>query len=219
MASLENRQYFPVFDELPLVDEYVDPNYYQDVGCGSMLPVKHWCYFADIIDDSLSHMADFYHRVEVRDITGHCNSILFTPDEHLDWSRLRRGSTVFVRYAAKAYFSDLMTQVIKVDDCSYVKIISRSMDDLVMLSQWYFGRRHCCSACGQPLATPAAALQCPYCEAAQYCSGECQQKHAAEHSTHCELCRELNEVLNVDMDRFIQPVPFQLAQSPEEDML
>jgi len=56
-------------------------------------------------------MADFFHRVEVRDITGHCNSILFTPDEHLDWSRLRKGSTVFVRYAAKAYFSDLMTQV------------------------------------------------------------------------------------------------------------
>lgn len=35
-------QYFPSFDELPLVDEYVDPNYYADVGGGTMLPVKHW---------------------------------------------------------------------------------------------------------------------------------------------------------------------------------
>jgi hypothetical protein len=56
-------------------------------------------------------MPDFFHRVEVRDLTGHCNSVLFSPDQHLDYSQLRRGATVFVRYAAKAYFSDLMTQV------------------------------------------------------------------------------------------------------------
>lgn len=35
-------QYFPTFDELPLMDEYVDPNYYADVGGGTMLPIKHW---------------------------------------------------------------------------------------------------------------------------------------------------------------------------------
>jgi hypothetical protein len=58
-----------------------------------------------------TQMADFFHRVEVRDLTGHCNSVLFSPDQHLDYGQLRRGATVFVRYAAKAYFSDLMTQV------------------------------------------------------------------------------------------------------------
>jgi hypothetical protein len=56
-------------------------------------------------------MADFFHRVEVRDLTGHCNSVLFSPDQHMNYAQLRRGATVFVRYAAKAYFSDLMTQV------------------------------------------------------------------------------------------------------------
>lgn len=56
-------------------------------------------------------MADFYHRTEVRDITGHCNSLLFNPDDFPDYRRLKRGSTCFVRYASKAYFSDLMTQV------------------------------------------------------------------------------------------------------------
>jgi hypothetical protein len=56
-------------------------------------------------------MADFYHRTEVRDITGHCNSLLFNPDDFPDARRLKRGSTCFVRYASKAYFSDLMTQV------------------------------------------------------------------------------------------------------------
>jgi hypothetical protein len=58
MTSLDNRQYFPCFDELPLVDEYMDPQYYQDVGGGTMLPLKHWCYIAEIIDDSLSHVSN-----------------------------------------------------------------------------------------------------------------------------------------------------------------
>jgi hypothetical protein len=56
-------------------------------------------------------MADFFHRVEVRDITGHCNSVLFNPDDFHDAWALKRGATCFVRYASKAYFSDLMTQV------------------------------------------------------------------------------------------------------------
>lgn len=58
-----------------------------------------------------NQMADFYHRTEVRDITGHCNSLLFNPDDFPDFRRLKKGSTCFVRYASKAYFSDLMTQV------------------------------------------------------------------------------------------------------------
>jgi hypothetical protein len=34
------------------------------------------------------------------------------------------------------------------------------------------------------------------------------QQHQQEHSQHCALCKELMDVINVDMDRFIQPVPF-----------
>lgn len=42
LLPCSHPQYFPTFDELPLMDEYVDPNYYADVGGGTMLPVKHW---------------------------------------------------------------------------------------------------------------------------------------------------------------------------------
>lgn len=42
LYSCSLLQYFPSFDELPLMDEYVDPNYYADVGGGTMLPTKHW---------------------------------------------------------------------------------------------------------------------------------------------------------------------------------
>lgn len=57
MTSLDNQQYFPTFDLLPLMDEYVDPQYYQDIGGGSMLPIKHWCYYAEIVDDALSQVS------------------------------------------------------------------------------------------------------------------------------------------------------------------
>jgi hypothetical protein len=98
-------------------------------------------------------------------------------------------------------------QVIKVDDCCYVKVISRSIDDLLMLSHWYFSGRSACSACRAPLGGGPAA-QCSACEVAQYCSGQCMQQHQQEHGQHCALCKELMDVINVDMDRFIQPVPF-----------
>ncbi len=62
----------------------------------------------------MPQMADFFHRTEVRDITGHCNSLLFNPDDFPEAVLLKRGSTCFVRYASKAYFSDLMTQVSRV---------------------------------------------------------------------------------------------------------
>jgi hypothetical protein len=50
--------------------------------------------------------------VEVRDINGDTASILFTPEASaFPYATLTQGATVFVRYAAKCYFSDLMTQV------------------------------------------------------------------------------------------------------------
>lgn len=56
MAGLDSRTYFPVFDQLPLSEEYVDPQFYADVGGGTMVPTKHWAFFADIVDASLSHV-------------------------------------------------------------------------------------------------------------------------------------------------------------------
>lgn len=57
MASLENRQYFPVFSELPLTDEFSDPNYYHEAPGGQIIPSKTWCFFAEIVDNSLSQVA------------------------------------------------------------------------------------------------------------------------------------------------------------------
>lgn len=39
-------------------------------------------------------------------------------------------------------------------------------------------------------------------------SPECLERHKPEHMGHCDTCQELQTVINVDMERFIQPVPF-----------
>lgn len=60
--------------------------------------------------------------------------------------------------------------MIKVDDTAFVKIIGRSMDELVILSQWYFGARSCCACCRRGLQQghDTSLLQCPKCQVANY---------------------------------------------------
>ena len=44
-------------------------------------------------------------------------------------------------------------------------------------------------------------------------SQDCLQRHRQEHSGHCDTCQELQTVINVDMERFIQPVPFNTSHT------
>lgn len=153
-------------------------------------------------------MSDFFHRVEVRDITGETASILFSPDQgSLDFRQLQTGSTVFVRYATKCYFSDLMTQVLKVENLDFVKVIACGLDMLLCFSQYYYSRQSHCNACGREINS-SVGVTCSQCRAATYCSADCQAQHSAEHKSHCGLCQELGDVLNVDFERFLSPVPF-----------
>ncbi len=83
------------------------------------------------------------------------------------------------------------------------------MDVLMLLSAQYFSSSGC-AACGADLAACGAAPRtCPGCEVATYCSDACAAaSRTGEHAAHCGLLADLHEVLNVDMDRYIQPVPF-----------
>lgn len=209
MTTLDNRQYFPAFCELPLMDEFCDPSYYIETADGKVVPTKTWCFFAEIVDNSLSQMPEFFHRVEVRDISGESTSVLFSSDEYsFDFRRLKCGSTVFVRYAAKCYFSDLMTQVLKVDDMDFVKVISQPLDILLCFSSFYYGMPNRCLACGGELNRTGGNCTCEACQAANYCNQQCRQRHLPEHQQHCAICQELGDVVNVDFERFLSPVPF-----------
>lgn len=207
--TLENRQYFPAFAELPIVDEFLDPNYYVEMAGGGIYPIKTWCFFAEIIDDSLSQMPEFFNRCEVRDITGETASVLFGQENGImDFRELRAGAALFVRYACKCYFSDLSTQVLKVEDLNMVKVIQTPPDILLSLSQYYYGDRGRCACCRQQLPAAGALHWCNGCGAAAYCSEGCRQRHGPEHSSHCHMCRELGAVLSIDFDRYVEPVPF-----------
>lgn len=76
------------------------------------MPNRTWTFYGEIVHDSLSQMPMLGHRVEVRDISGAVHSVLFYPTGGLfDFGELRAGSTLFVRYAQRCFFSDLSTEV------------------------------------------------------------------------------------------------------------
>lgn len=53
--------------------------------------------------------------MEVRDVHGEIRSVLFYPESGgLDFSQLRAGHTLFIRYAQRIHFADLSTEAIKV---------------------------------------------------------------------------------------------------------
>lgn len=248
-GGLEDRLHFPSFAELPLADDYSDAAYYVENAHGMMVPIRSWCFFAEIVDDSLAGAPEFFHRVEVRDATGCGASVLFgdgaagnngggrggSGSSSFDFSDLVAGRTLFVRYATKFYFSDLTTQVLRVEDAGFVKVIDCGVDALLSLGQYYLsppvlpsaapgiaagGQQPsaggaACMSCGAALATPealaaAGALRCGRCGAGRFCGVACRDAflpvHAAER--HCEIVRGLEEVLALDWERFVEPVKF-----------
>jgi len=229
-----------------------------------------WCFFAEIVDDSLAGAPEFFHRVEVRDATGQGASVLFGDNaaggggngngsgggggragreargeggeedaegigsRPFGFGDLAAGRVLFVRYASRFFFSDLTTQVLRVEDAGFVKVIDCGMDALLSLGQYYLSpppqggggggggwRGWGCMACGGPLGAgggggggggglAAALLRCDGCGAGRFCGEACRAAflpvHVAER--HCEIVRGLEEVLSLDWERFVEPVKF-----------
>ena len=249
-GGLEDRLHFPSFAELPLADDYSDAAYYVENAHGMMVPIRSWCFFAEIVDDSLAGAPEFFHRVEVRDASGHCASVLFGDGAAagaaggngspaaggFDFSDLVAGRTLFVRYATKFYFSDLTTQVLRVEDPGFVKVIDCGVDALLSLGQYYLSTPGVggagggaglagggsaaaaaglpCMSCGQPLSAAAlaaaGALRCGGCGAGRFCGEACRDAFLPVHvqERHCEIVRGLEEVLGLDWERFVEPVKF-----------
>jgi hypothetical protein len=265
-GGLEDRLHFPSFAELPLADDYSDAAYYVENAHGMMVPIRSWCFFAEIVDDSLSGAPEFFHRVEVRDAQGQGASVLFgdgavaSPGNGanggggggdgrggggygggggggagerggpggggargggggrgFEFSDLAAGRTLFVRYASRFFFSDLTTQVLRVEDAGFVKVIDCGIDALLSLGQYYLspppaGTAGQCMSCGVllPGNGGAAALRCSGCGAGRFCGEGCRAAFLPLHVSerHCEIVRDLEEVLSLDWERFVEPVKF-----------
>lgn len=250
-GGLEDRLHFPSFAELPLADDYSDAAYYVENSHGMMVPIRSWCFFAEILDDSLAGAPEFFHRVEVRDAAGCGASVLFGDGAAagasgggnggggdgsmsepggrgtgFDFSDLVAGRTIFVRYATKFYFSDLTTQVLRVEDAGFVKVIDCGIDALLSLGQYYLSPppaavpgpggagMAACMSCGAGLGAAAlaaqGALRCGGCGAGRFCGEACRAAFLPLHEAerHCEIVRGLEEVLALDWERFVEPVKF-----------
>lgn len=88
-----------------------------------------------------------------------------------------------------------------------VKVVQAPPDLLLSLSQYYWDRSRC-AACRGPLPAAASTQWCRGCGGAAYCSDGCRERHRGEHAQHCGLVRELGDVLSIDFDRYVEPVPF-----------
>lgn len=209
MAGLHNRLYFPAFCELPQVDEW-DANYYSETAQGLLVPSRTWCFVGEIVSDALSQLPVLGHRVEVRDVFGDTKSVLFYPENGtFDFSLLRTGNTLFIRYAQRCCFSDLMTEAIKIEDLDFVKVIETNLDTLLYMSDVYFGQHGTCLCCRRDITQlGGAAIRCVQCGTATYCSSECRSVHDAQHASFCHCCLELGEVFNIDFERWTNFVPF-----------
>jgi len=64
---------------------------------------RHWCFMGEIVNDQLANNSLFGHPVRVRDREGEIIAVYFqlTATDTLDRSLLKRGNTLFVRYAVQ----------------------------------------------------------------------------------------------------------------------
>lgn len=208
MGTLDNRLYFPAFFELPEADD-PDGNYYAETPYGSLAPKRTWCFFGEIVNDSLSQLPVLGHRVDVRDLVGDIRAVIFFPvGGDFDFNKLRMGSTIFVRYAHRCYFSDLATEAIKIEDLDFVTVIPSTIDSLMTLSNFYFLNRDRCLNCGT--AVGFNPVLCTGCNAAGYCAAACRDAHQI-HKVHCSLCKEIGHVLSIDFETWTSYVPFRVS--------
>jgi len=209
LPYLHNPALFPLFEDLPLMEE-MDSTYYMETPQGMLQPARTWCFVGEIVHDALSHMPVLGHRVEVRDMSGATHSIMFYPTAGgLDFGQLKMGNTIFVRYATRCFFSDLATEAIKVEDLNFVKVIPLNLDSLVYMSQLFFEQGPVCCNCQRDISMQGgAAPRCNSCLTAKYCSQACKEMNMPVHTSFCSICQDLQEVFGVDFDRFIQYVPF-----------
>lgn len=56
VATLDHAKNAPQCDRVIAQNVFQDPNYYVEVASGGIYPIKTWCFFAEIVDDSLSQV-------------------------------------------------------------------------------------------------------------------------------------------------------------------
>lgn len=214
-SPLRNKESFPPFSRL-LGENEADETYYKTRDGFTYQRRRHWCFIGEIFNDEASQFPFFRNRVWVKDIEGNTNiSAAFYPEPEqsrmfFDFTALRNGHTLCIRYAEQHFFLDL-TVGFRVETLAFVKVIKCSLDTLLEISDLNpVERPRLCWSCNASESEVARKklLSCQQCKCAKYCGKQCQKADWKKHKKHCKYIPEYCVLVSLEGEKYRQPVPF-----------
>jgi len=191
MSALLDPRYFPSLAELP-----TDHTEY-----GGDSPGHHWCFMAQITEDDFATRRGFRHWVTVRDRDGASSEVRFHLDEEdiLDTTHLKKGNTLFVRYACFHRFMDGSIGL-RIEEPTFVYVVPSSLSSILeaqrsvtVTQEPGAATTRQCRGCLKP-----SVNRCAKCKQVHYCSKECQTTDWKEHRPICRILGQLAPVMDLD---------------------
>ncbi|KAF9920163.1 hypothetical protein FBU30_010044 [Linnemannia zychae] len=147
---------------------------------------------AEIIDDTFSTHRLFRHLLIVTDRDGITLPIRFHLVSYntLDTSLLKKGNTIFVRYAQQHWFLDL-SEGLHVEDTAFVYVVPYRLSSILDAHRSLVPNK--CKACGKK-----ASQFCAKCKRTFYCTHECQVENWPTHRSTCRILTLTAPVLDLD---------------------
>lgn len=193
MSELLLSRYFPSYRQLPpdelTVRVWLDldargrppVNEVQDAA-SVVDPRRHWCLMVEIVENRLVNFSSGRHLLMARDREGAHFQMLFIlePNDPLDLASLKKGSTVFLRYATQQWFQNTSHGVC-VEDSTHVYIVPCSLSEILQVHRTLSSPRTC-NRCGQ-----TCTKRCDRCKSVYYRQTRCQTEDWKDHSPICRV--------------------------------
>ena len=214
---LENRSFFPSFQQLPYDNSINELYYAPDTRNGVWKINKTWCFLADITNDDSALVPFLRNRVLVTDRDGFSNiPIFFYPETgFLDFELLKRGRTLAVLYAEYHHFLDGQIGL-RIENLDTVNVFNSTLEQLFSLSSHYWTTkgRNVCWGCGTH-TTAEELKKCAKCKVATYCDRECQRKDWTErHKVWCRVMPDYLQLIGFKYEVYRDSQYFRCFRSP-----
>ncbi|XP_013774239.1 uncharacterized protein LOC111083001 isoform X2 [Limulus polyphemus] len=196
-SRLRNTLHFPVFSKLPW-DNTPSFEYYALKNC-ILTPNRHWCFIGEVHAKPLLLLRQ---SVWVRDLEGNDNiHVAFYPETGtFDYSDLKVGNTLCVRYAERHHFLDF-TAGLRLEQLDFVMVIPTSLKTLLEISDFSPEANNTyCWICGIS-KSEKKLLKCGKCNVAKYCSKDCQiSDWKRRHNEWCQAIPGYKKLVDIDSD-------------------
>lgn len=212
---LKDKKNFPPFCRVPAEDG-VSEDYYRTQDGFRFDTIRHWCFIGEITDDTTAQLSFCRNRILVKDLDGVDNiPIAFYPDPEtsrmfFDFTKLKKGNTICIRYAEKHYFLD-MTVGFRVESLAFVKVIKCNLETLRKISLMDpTNRPKLCWTCGaKETKSGMKLLSCQRCKYAKYCGRDCQKGNWKRHKKCCAYIQDYAVLVELADREFTKFIPFE----------